>query len=354
MRTVTGLASVVVVALLLTGCTTHKQRAADIAAELENLPGVISVSANGNDRGIASYAGQTVWVDVEQYIDPVDAAAIVKLWIDVGGSDDSSSSFTMSTESTLAPDVPLGDHSIHLEHRDIDAAQASAAASLWATLLPTSDRVIVRIDGDSDDNWFSVASSRAVDAPSLSALVAELDGAVAPELRALDWSIGASADGADSVSGVSVSTNGDLPDAELLALIGRLDGAMATASRGGGFHLHVADNSGSGYDRDPAYSLDLTLEPEDLRDVPSNQTQALIPTTSSWVTATAFADAITVDDDLEFDVATFDDRAFARLLTTSCALSIDPERSQYGADLWAYWLRFGATSADGSTATACV
>ena len=346
-----GLVSAAVLALLLTGCVSHEQRAADIAAELENLPGVISVSSNGNDRGIVNSAGQGVRVDVDPTIDPVDAAAIVEKWIEVGGSDDSSSGFTMSAESTLAPEVPLGDHGIYLEHAGLDEAQALAAASLWATLLPANDEVIVRLEGD--DKWFSVTTSRAVDTPSITALAGELDGVVPPGLRDLHWTIGASLNRTDQLRGVTLSTNSGLPDAELLAFVDRLDPALTLASFGGGYQLSIADNAGSGFDRDPAYSIDVTLDPDDLRDVPSNQTFELIPNTSSWTSAQAFAGALRVDDDVELTLTLFNGRAFAELDTDSCERSVDPDNSPYGADLWAHWLRFGGMSADGSTATAC-
>lgn len=351
MRTVPGLASVAVLALLLTGCVSHEQRAADIAAELESLPGVIGVSSSGNDRGIVNSAGQTVRVDVEPLIDPLDAVAIVEKWIEIGGSYDSSSDFSMSAESTLAPDVPLGDHNIYLQHRGIDTEQALAATSLWAALLPENDEVVVWLEGD--EKRFSVASSRAVDAASLITLANELDGLVTPVLRELHWSIGASGDRTDQAHGLSVHTNGGLPDAKLLAFVDRLDGAMTTASYGGGYHMQLIDHANSEEEWESGYALDVTLDSDDLRNTPSNQTEGLIQSSSAWVAAQAFADAVAVNDDVALTLTLFSGRSFAELYTTSCESSTDPENTPYGADLWAYWLRSGATSADGSTATAC-
>lgn len=346
-RRVAAAAVATVVALSLVGCGVgDAARLAALGKQVAELPGVIEASSSYSPGGIDTPASSWLHVEVSPEMTVEQLARVTDIW--AKGVD---SSLRIAVHSTGSG--PASSKTLTLERPAAGDPSVPEALPVWVALAANYERVSVDFTGW---QWSLRVDTAAMTSPrEAAATVEELSALVGPALAGAFWVVrplsAATPDFEDE--GVEVTSVEGVPDAAARAFLASLDDAFLAARSEGGVLLELTDRTSS----DPAvgsdYRFGVTFWPPEIKDVPSNEINDMLLGTPTWNSALRFVDALVPTDRFTASFSIYGNNSFAVIFSDDCARSNDATNNPFGAELWSYWLADGATTADGSSASAC-
>ena len=322
---------------LLTGCSFGggNPRVAELAGQLDELPGVVSAEGEWTPGSFDFPASASVHVDLEPEVTADQVLAITRAWGEKADFGTVSSSLSLGFDER--PSVTFGLTEDHLDAAD-------ALVPLWLDIADDFDVASVDAGSDVPDLYLR---SAAMGSPSQAAATVEkLAASGGAEFGASTWFIGPTTAEGDSndEAGVSVTSRDGLPDATALDYLATFDGPFLSAEFDGDAFLGFETLGGDDY------RLAITLAPESLRDTPSNQLNDALDSTPTWQAALSIARVVQPTDSVSVSFSLFRNPPFAMLDPRDCDASTSS--TDLGDRLWQDWIGFAATP-DGSTAHSC-